>query len=244
MDPGQVLAPAGDRPAEPELERQQELLQQAAALVEDRGGAGHHHSHPRALGLASLGLPVDADLGVERGSLRGVLVYDRVAAVAVVADRRLADQHLGARVGGRDRLHEVVRRLDAAVADAALGLLGPALVDLLPDHVDHAVDALQRLGRRTLEGRIPRVPGDRRVGLLRPLRVARQPDDLVAAREQRIADRRTDHPARACDQDPHSTVAKLPVSSETRAIPAWRASSTTAFATAGATSRSNTLGMM
>ncbi len=42
----------------------------------------------------------------------------------------------------------------------------------------------------------------------------------------------------------YSIVENVPVSSETRAIPSRRASSTTALATAGATSRSNTEGMM
>ena len=99
------------------------------------------------------------------------------------------------------------------------------------------------------------------VGLVlpRPRRVAAEAGDLVAARQQRIADGRADQPGGAGDENshrspstyprvspraPYSIVEKVPVSSETRAIPSRRASSTTALATAGATSRSKTEGMM
>ena len=87
-------------------------------------------------------------------------------------------------------------------------------------------------------------------------RVAAEADDLVAARQQRVADRRSDQAGGAGDENSHQTrssthgqvgysiVEKVPVSSETRAIPSRRASSTTALATAGATSRSKTEGMM
>ena len=87
------------------------------------------------------------------------------------------------------------------------------------------------------------------------LRVAAEPDDLVAARQQRVADGRADQSACAGDKTrtvppsyprrgAYSIVEKVPVSSETRAMPSRRASSTTALATAGATSRSKTEGMM
>ena len=89
----------------------------------------------------------------------------------------------------------------------------------------------------------------------------REPDDLVSAGEKGVADRAADQPAGTGDEDSHqaageasgasagpspfgfsTTVEKVPVSSETRAIPSRRASSTTAAATAGATSRSKTPG--
>ena len=93
------------------------------------------------------------------------------------------------------------------------------------------------------------------MGAPRLPRVAAQSDDLVAACEQRLADGGSDQAAGTGDENTHrkpltregfaySIVANVPVSSETRAIPARRASSTTALATAGATSRSKTEGMM
>ena len=66
---------------------------------------------------------------------------------------------------------------------------------------------------------------------------------------QRVADRPPDGAAGSGDEDlhgfaPYPIVANVPVSSVTLAIPAFLASATTAAATAGATSRSKTLGMM
>ena len=79
------------------------------------------------------------------------------------------------------------------------------------------------------------------------VRVAGEADDLVAAGEQLVTERLADPAAGARDEDPHqvaSTVAKVPVSSLSRAMPSRLASSTTAAATFGATSRLKTLGMM
>ena len=99
------------------------------------------------------------------------------------------------------------------------------------------------------------MPGDGRVGAPGAPGVAAEAGDLVAAGEQRIADRGADHAGGAGDENSHtaplpplaadySMVEKVPVSSETRAMPPRRASSTTALATAGATSRSKTEGTM
>ena len=89
-----------------------------------------------------------------------------------------------------------------------------------------------------------------RLGAARPARVAAEADDLVAAGQQRVTQRRADQAAGSGDEDLHelepgtSTVAKVPVSSLRRAMPSRLASSTTASATFGATSRLKTLGMM
>ena len=55
-------AAARDRSAEPELERQQHLLQQPTSLVQDGGASGESDAHPGLLGLAGGGLPVGGRL--------------------------------------------------------------------------------------------------------------------------------------------------------------------------------------
>src|SRR5207244_1812444 len=255
VDPGHVLATARERTADPELEGEQELLEQPVLGIEHQPGAGHHDADPDLLGLARGRLPRDADLGVEgRPRLRG-LVDQRLAAVAVITDARLADERPRARVGGADRIDQVLGRPLATVADAPLRRLRPALADRLSDQVDDAVDALDGAGRRALGGRIPSVPGDGWIASPSPLRLAAQPYCLVPARQQRVADGRPEKAAGtgyeyahwlppSGRRDRYSSVLNVPVSSETRAMPSRRASSTTAAATAGATSRSKTLGMM
>ena len=52
VDPGDVLVAAGQRPADAELERRQQLAQQAAVGVEDVAGADDHQPHAVRLDLA------------------------------------------------------------------------------------------------------------------------------------------------------------------------------------------------
>ena len=95
------------------------------------------------LRLALGRLPVDRYLGGEALAGRGFLVEDLGAAVAVVADRGLADED--ARLAGRglDSLEQVAGSCQAALADPDLGLIREPLVDLLADQVDDAVHALR-----------------------------------------------------------------------------------------------------
>ncbi len=93
------------------------------------------------------------------------------------------------------------------------------------------------------------MPDDPGAGAAAALGVAAEADHLVAAVQQRVTQRRADQAAGSGDEDLHrarsvSTVAKVPVSSLRRAMPSRLASSTTAAATFGATSRLKTLGMM
>ncbi len=101
---------------------------------------------------------------------------------------------------------------------------------------------------RPFQGRLPAEPDDAGPGAAGALGVAGEADHLVAAGQQGVTQRRADQAAGSGDEDLHapggSTVAKVPVSSLCRAIPSRLASSTTASATFGATSRLNTLGMM
>jgi hypothetical protein len=256
VDPGHVLVAARDRPSDPELEGDEHLLQHAALGVEQKAAAVDHEADAGSLDLPRGRLPLDGDLGAESLARRSGLVDDVLPAVAVVADRRLADEDGGLALQRGDRLHEVAGRGHAALADPSLRLVGPALVDRLPDQVDDAVDLLEGGRGRALHRRLPLVPAHLGVAAPGLLGVAGEPRHLVAAGQQRVADGGADRPARACHENPHgngvpagqpagtSTAVKVPVSALNRAMPPRRASSTTAAATAGATSRLKTLGMM
>src|SRR5690606_36454603 len=159
VNPGDVLAAAGDRAAEAEPEGEQQLLEQAAAGVEDVPGAQDRQPHPGRLDLARRPLPLARDLGVEAVARRAGLVDGGLAAIAVVADRRLADQHPRPPLQGADRRRQVAGAEAAAVHDPPYGVRAPALVDPLAEQVDDAVDALEGGGGRPFEARLPAVPG-------------------------------------------------------------------------------------
>jgi hypothetical protein len=107
VNPRHVLLAARDRSADPELERQEKLSQQAAMLVQHQTGAEDHHPVEDSLGLPLRGLPVDRNLGREALTRLGFLVEDLRPAVTVVADRGLSDED--ARLGRRrfDALEQV-----------------------------------------------------------------------------------------------------------------------------------------
>src|SRR4051812_31734539 len=99
---------------------------------------------------------------------------------AVVAARRAGDEHTRPRVlGQRPQAGDEVARADlTALADGSLGLLRPALGDVLAGEVDDRVAPLERLSRsRSGE----RVPGDRAAA-----GAAREDGDLVAAGPQAL----------------------------------------------------------
>ena len=160
MDPRDVLAPAGHRPADAEPKRRQHLLQRAAVAVEHDAGA---HDAPRACRAPS---PCAASAShsthtCARKSLAGrrVLVQRLLAVRAVVADRRGADQRARARLGlpraPASRLRVPVTRLSRI---ARLALRAPALGDVLAGQVHDRVAALQRRAGR---GLAQQVPGER-----------------------------------------------------------------------------------
>jgi hypothetical protein len=130
---------------------------------------------------------------------------------AVVADGRRGDEHAGAGVGGTQAGDQVARAELARLAQAPLGVVAPALRDVLAGEVDHPVAPGERLGRRRL---VLRPPCDRldAEGIPRALRVARQHRHLVAAPAQRADEPRPDPPRGSCDRHPHAlgTVAVQP----------------------------------
>ena len=89
--------------------------------------------------------PRDADLGEEVVAGRALLGEDLVAAVAVVPDRRRRHEHLRLALPARDRAREHRGAAHAAVADALLLLVGPALLaDALAREVHDRVDTFER----------------------------------------------------------------------------------------------------
>ena len=114
VDPGHVLTAAGERPAGAELEHRQELLQEAAAGIEQEAGAEDGNPEPRSFRDPCGVLPLDDELREPAVPGLGLLVDHRLAVVAVVADGRLADQHARRHRGAV--VHEVLGRAQAAVA--------------------------------------------------------------------------------------------------------------------------------
>jgi hypothetical protein len=203
MDPGHELLAAGDWPADAELERQQQWLEEAAVLGQHQAGPEDHHPVEDILGPALGRLPVDRNLSGEPLAGPGLLIEDLRTAVAVVPDRGLPDEDARLRRRRLDSLQQVPGPGQAALADPDLGLVGEALVDRLSEQVDDAVDMVNGLGRRSLGGRLPGVPADG--GVLRPgaLGIAGQTHDLVAPGEQGVAQSRADQAARSRNENSH-----------------------------------------
>ena len=135
-------------------------------------------AQPQRLGARRLGLPVDAQLGEEARAGRRRLVEELLAAVAVVADRRGADEDARALRLGEPRARaadQAARRIDAARVDAlaARGGRQPA-----EDRLAGEVDDGARPRERRL-GDVEAVPADR---LGRPGRAATRVASRVRAR--------------------------------------------------------------
>ncbi len=204
MDPGEVLVAAGDRPADAELERGHQLTEQAALAVEHLAAADDHQAHALGVDLVCRLLPGDDHVGVEALAAGAVgLGDDVVTAVAVVADGGLADEDARLALQAGDRADQVVGAGAAGLEDLLLRLRAPALVDLLAEQVDDAVDPLEGCRRRAFECRLPGVPCDPWVGGTRRAGPAAEADHFVAAGEQRVTQRRADQAAGSGDEDLH-----------------------------------------
>ena len=133
-------------------------------------------------------LPLHAHLRQEAAPGGRLLVERLLAARAVVADRRGADQHRGRALGSAPQRADQVARADhAAVADRLLGARAPALRDRLARQVHDRVASRERLCGGRFGQRVP-MQRPRTVAETLParaLRVARQHRHLGAARQQR-----------------------------------------------------------
>src|SRR6185312_16727228 len=198
------LPPAGNRPADAELEGKEELLEQPALLGKDQPRPDDHGSRRDAVGLALGRFPILYDLCDEaRLAGLGFLIEDLGAAITVVADRRLPDEDIRPRGGRLHPLQEVARAYQPALPDPDLRLIGQPLIDLLADQVDDAIDVRESLCGRTLRRRLPWVPVDRRVLGTRPARIPGQPHDLVSPSQQGVAQRRAEQAGGSRDENAH-----------------------------------------
>ena len=206
MDPRHVLAAAGDRTADPELEERQHLRERAAARRQHDPGPRQRDPQLR-VGLMRLVLPGDDDLGQEIRPGRRALIERLVALRAVVTGGRLGDEHARTLTVGQrvERADQIARRQHARFPDPALGRVGPALRDRLAQQVHDRVRSAQRVGRRGRSQRIrPRI--DLGVGTedaAAALGVARKRHHGVAASVERRRQRHSDRSRRSGDHDSH-----------------------------------------
>ena len=142
---GMYCVPGPRRPPSGEPEEQLERPEQPTGRGEHQAGARMHDPRARVAGGLCGGFPVAYDVG-EEPAARGCRLVERdPAAVAVVADGRLADQR-GYPVLG-DGAGEHVRGHVAAVADRLPARPAPRPVRD-PDTVEvhHRIDAVERPG--------------------------------------------------------------------------------------------------
>src|SRR5439155_10098420 len=118
-------------------------------------GANLHHPRAQRARACGLRLPRGAHLREEVSPRRRVLVQRLLAVVAVVADRRGADERSRARLAGLEALDEIARTGHAALADRALRARAPALGDALAGQIDDRVPSLQRRRGGRFARRLP-----------------------------------------------------------------------------------------
>ncbi len=109
------------------------------------------------------------------------------------------------RIGGGDARDEVARPDLAAVANLALGVVRPALADVLAGEVHDRVASGERVLRSELSVQVPFVRLDAEL-LFGRARVAREDGDLVTARLQRGHERGADAAGGSGDGDLHGAV--------------------------------------
>jgi putative phosphoribosyl transferase len=109
---------------------------------------------PRLRGRRRRCLPVGDHIGQETVAAHTFFTQQRIAAVeAVVADRRRTDERARTIVGVRGRLRQATGRVDAAVADRRLVLVGEPSRDRRTRQVHNGVHPIQQILRRPV--RIP-----------------------------------------------------------------------------------------
>src|SRR4029450_8078544 len=145
-------------------------------------------------------LPFARDLGEVAGPRPALFREDLVAAVAVVAGRRGADEH-GRRWGHPGaRLDQAARGSHAAVADPLLvGGRPPAVRDALARQMH---DGVGERGPARRDGAGERIPPER--ALPRPRIAPDEPDHAVAVSDEGSDERRAEQAARPGDGDDHA----------------------------------------
>ena len=148
MNPRHILPARADRPAQPEPERRQHQAERAAVAAEHDAGPERDHPQAQCLGRACGRLPVLAQPTQEVAGRDRVLIEDRLAAIAVVANGTSRDQDARPPPRAGDRAHQLLRNADAAVAKQLPPCRRPsACHERLAREVDHGVAGLERCGQ-------------------------------------------------------------------------------------------------
>src|SRR5262249_9606584 len=136
VNPGKPLAAAADLPGDAQLERRQHLSERSAVTAQYDAGAKQDGANARLCCGSRLAFPLFADVGHKTGSGRRAFVEFLVAAIAVEADGRTADQHRRRSRQSEQAGYQVSAADHTRIDDSPLLLLGPALCcDGLADEV-------------------------------------------------------------------------------------------------------------
>src|SRR5690606_4041214 len=117
--------PRADAAAEAQLEGEELAAEGTLLRVEHDAGARVHRADAPCRGEPRARLPAHAEVGEEVAAGVAVLGEHLVAAVAVVADGRRADEDRGRRVEPGERLGEQRRAPRAALEERGLLGVGP-----------------------------------------------------------------------------------------------------------------------
>ncbi len=195
-DEAPVLPSVAEPAAETCAEQREEPPPGAALPGDDQSGARVHGPHTGLLRGGRCFLPLHAHRRQETVTGRCALVDRTVPGVAVEADRRPGQQHLGRYVQRGHGLGDRARPQHPAVPDLPLVRVGPAVVaDPGPGEMDDCVAAHQ-------PGHVHVTPSGVPLDLVAgPRRVPDQPDHLVSVGPQRAHQRRSDESGRSGDSD-------------------------------------------
>jgi len=153
--------------------------------------------------LSDTGLPLPGDVGQKPNPVRGVLVEQLITSVAIGADAGGLNQDLRPVLGAADRLSDSRARVQPALQDQSLLLLGPApRADIIAGQIHYRQRPVGPFGPSARRDRVPfdnlYAPGKDSFGLGAP---TTQRHDLVPGLDQRNAKRPSDKPGRPGNQD-------------------------------------------
>src|SRR5436305_10852520 len=150
VDPTHPLTAISDFPAYAHLEGRQHLRQCSSFAAEHYTGADRHRSNACFRCRMGCRFPFLADLGQEPATGCAFFRERLVAAVAVVANGRAAEENLWPVFGLGQALGKVASANNAAVTDFAFLGLGPAAHNRLPGQMDDGIEAGERVRREWL----------------------------------------------------------------------------------------------
>ena len=203
------LAPRTDDATQSDAKERHQALEDAAAGAQHDAGADGREWSPGLGEGSGRGFPGPADLAQEILSRRGVLVEHLVAAAAVVADGRRADQHADALGQRGEGTHQQARRRPTRLLHAVAVRAGPAATrHAHAGQVDDGIEPPERGEVALVDVAAGGVPADlaardgRRGG-------THEAHDLVAARLERATERGPEESRRSGHADAHQLTSSL-----------------------------------